>query len=182
MHTLRSKGFLPELRIEGVGAPEMSELPPILRVLLVQDGTVTKTLEAWFWEPIMVVPTRQEVLVWTDAEIDLPLESGCPVLLREVGIIGRQSGRCYCRATSHIMTSRLPDGLGERLLSGEIGIGELLRDRELETYRELRSVFWLPDDASGDDCLGRSYLIHLNHAPVILIREHFPLSVYQSCA
>ncbi len=179
MKTLRSKGFLPELRIEGAGAPELANLPAILRVLLIQDGTVTKTLEAWFWEFMAVALREQSVTVWQSGpDLGFPLEANSRVLLRKVDIQGQSSGRVYCSATSHILISKLPDGLGERLLSGEIGIGELLRDRELETYRELKSVFWVPGSPDSSGSLGRSYLIHLGHTPVMRIEEHFPLAMY----
>ncbi len=52
MTLFNSKGWMPEstLSATDVTAVDFAALPPILRTLLVTDGTVTKTLEAYFSE------------------------------------------------------------------------------------------------------------------------------------
>ena len=44
----------------------MADLPPFLRSLLITDGTVTKTLEAYFWEPVQVQVLKQQELRITE--------------------------------------------------------------------------------------------------------------------
>ena len=53
----KSKGYVPggiitNSRHENL---DIEAMPPFLRTLLVTDGTVTKSLEAFFWEPVVVV-------------------------------------------------------------------------------------------------------------------------------
>jgi chorismate-pyruvate lyase len=172
--SLKSKGFIPELFFDK-HSPQLADLPAILRVLVVQDGTVTKTLEAYFWEPMQVIPQAQQEITWESSDPDLPFPLGSQLLQRNVEISGQDSGEIFCRASSLILLSALPHGVAEGLIAQDIGIGEILRDRELETYRELMSIYWLQD---APDTLARSYLIHINQAPVIFIREYFPLSAY----
>ncbi len=138
----RAKGYAAEARIEGDGhSLAFAELPPVLRVLLLQDGTVTKTLEAFFWEPVAIRTIDQRM---AELGVGTPLP-GCEpdrlVLHRRVEIVGEVSQRLFCQATSLVRTDQLPDSVAEKLIAGRIGIGELLRDRGLETYRELESIY-----------------------------------------
>ena len=52
----RCDGYVPQgtIRDSWGHAIPLAELPPFLRALLVTDGTVTKILEAYFWEPVVV--------------------------------------------------------------------------------------------------------------------------------
>lgn len=68
------------------------------------------------------------------------------------------------------------------ILRGKLGIGELLRDRRLETYREMLNY---GSEAAGalsdrlgtrkeDPLLFRHYRILTKHRPAILVTEKFP--------
>lgn len=175
--TLRSKGFSRLAVIDSpTGSVPLSQVPPLLRVLLAQDGTVTRTLEAYFWEPIAVLADEQDLV---SSSLDCPLagvERGTELLQRSVRIVGESSQRLYCLASSLIRIDALPHGLAEKLLSGKIGIGELLRDRELETFRELEKLF-VPESPGGH--IARAYQIHLNRQPVIRVLESFPTQAFR---
>jgi hypothetical protein len=113
----RAKGYAAAARIEGGGVSlEFSKLPPLLRVLLLQDGTVTKTLEAYFWEPVTIITLAQQMDVLGDDVIP-----GCGadmvVLHRQVEIAGDTSGRLYCLASSLVRTDLLPDSIAARLIA-----------------------------------------------------------------
>ena len=164
----------------------MASLPPFLRTLLVTDGTVTKSLEAYFWEPVAVENLGQEVVPLARDTPWLGLERGAEVLHRRVRLVGGHSGTVYAHAESRIRLTRLPADLRDELRQGRIGIGELLRECGLETYRELLDfgvgpvqglahVFTVPDET----LVHRTYRIAVGHQPAILITEHFPLSVYR---
>ena len=58
----RSRGFIEGGIVHNCekAAMDMEALPPFLRTLLVTDGTVTKSLEAFFWENIKVEMRMQE--------------------------------------------------------------------------------------------------------------------------
>lgn len=173
------KGSLPRPHLNGIN---FEEIAPLLRALLVTDGTVTKFLEVFLWEPIQVKRILQ-----ADAIIDhdipwLEIKSGMSVLKRQVLLRGATSRKIYTFAESLIRVDRLWDGLREDLLQGRLGVGELLRDKRMETYRELlttgrekvarlSSVLNLEP---GDPLLYRSYRIFNRHLPVILITEKFP--------
>lgn len=183
----RSKGFSPSWTIGGENKQRLSmeDLSPFLRTLLVTDGTVTTSLAAYHWEPITVDTISQEVKQ-TSADIDwLSLGSGQDVLARKVRLRGANTGRIYVRAFSVICLSLIPEELRSQLLAQKLGIGELIRDCGLETYRELcefgmadsLSSFNGPEDTNSAH-IYRTYRIMLNNRPTILVTEFFPLNMY----
>jgi chorismate-pyruvate lyase len=175
--SFRCDGFLRGGAIpsaDGGGLP-LTGLPPFLRALLVTDGTVTKTLEAYFWEPVVVDTLAQGLVT---AERDIPwvdVVAGDQVLSRQAQLRGADSGRIYAEAFSVIRTERIPIAFRQRLIDREIGIGVLIRDSGLESYREVLEV---GAAASGGAEVFRTYRIIIDHAPVILITETFPVSLY----
>lgn len=164
----------------------METLPPFLRTLLVADGTVTKSLEAYFWEQIEVENLGQAPATLLVAAPWLNLAAGATVLERRVRLRGMESGRVYAYAQSLIKLEALPEHLRADLQQGRIGIGELLRERGLETYREILDVGesiepQLKDVFGFDpgDLIYRTYRIVIQHQPAIQITEKFPCSVYR---
>jgi chorismate-pyruvate lyase len=170
----RCDGFLRNGAIAAAdgGTLPLVELPPFLRALLVTDGTVTKILEAYFWEPVMVDTLAQGLVI---AERDIPwveVTAGDEVLTRRAQLRGADSGRRYADAFSVIRIERIPEAFRQRLIDREIGIGVLIRDSGLESYREVLEV-----GGAGDEVF-RTYRINIDHAPVILITETFPVALY----
>ncbi len=172
-----------------VNGLDFNKIPSLLRTLLVTDGTVTKLLEAYCWEPIKVETLFQgEVVLDTDLpELDTPV--GTAVLKRQVVLHGLRSNKIYIYAESFIRTDRLWKGVREELLTGRLGIGELLHDRRLETYREvlrvgreevgdLASVLNLKKMYAKEPMLFRSYRIFHGQQPIMLITEKFPVSQF----
>jgi chorismate-pyruvate lyase len=157
-------------------------MDPFLRVLLVTDGTVTKFLEAYLWEPISVERCLQEE---TLLKHDVPLlgvKKGESAILRRILLRGARTGKVYTFAESLVRIHLLEENIQKDLLEGRLGIGELLRDRRLETYREilefgkekageeLASYFKIKSD---DPIYYRRYRITIKGMPVILITERF---------
>lgn len=165
----------------------VDKLPPILRVLLSADGTVTKSIEAYFWEPIDVENLGQGAVRLARALPALELTHGAEVIERRVRLRGRDSGDVYAYAESTLALALLPPKAREDLLARRLGIGELLRERGLETYREILDVgseddVQLPElfgEDAGETLIYRSYRIFLNHRPAILVTEKFPLALYR---
>ncbi len=184
----RSSGYLPDDHIQGSSGHwfDMGALPPFLRTLLVTDGTVTKGLEAYFWEPVDVKPLGQEVIALEKPIEGLAVVSGDSALQREVSLMGRQSDRCYASARSYLALRQLPGDLAEAMVAGEIGIGELLREKGVETYREIISVDFIERGQSNDallapfedDLVSRSYRIRVGGTPAIVVTEYFPVMLY----
>jgi len=182
---LRSEGYLGDAQIQrpdGQWMP-MESLPPLLRTLLVTDGTVTKVLEAFFWEPVNVSALELNV---KRAEREIPwleLDIGEEVLARKVRLIGQHSGRLFTEAFSAIKLAEFDPSLREALVQGHVGIGVLLRESGLETYREIMAVgmeYGEDENSSGVEDLRvyRTYRITRDKKPVILIRESFPCRLY----
>ncbi len=185
----RSSGYLADgtiPRTDG-GREPLAALPPFLRTLLVTDGTVTKSLEAYFWEPVTVRPIRHAIAPLTAPEPGLAAAPGASVLHREVCLSGRESGRCYACARSVLALDELAPRLRAGVVEGRIGIGELLREQGVETYREIFDLLWLPDGAPRDallaglagDVVARAYRIRVGGSPAIVVREFFPLALYR---
>ena len=183
----RCEGFLRDGAIPRQGGPDLplADLPPFLRALLVTDGTVTKTLEAYFWEPVEV-QTLQQDLVPAERPIDwIGVRPGDRVLIRRARLRGTDSARVYASAFSVIRTELIPEAFRRRLIDREIGIGVLIRDSGLESYREVLEV-GLDQSREGDDSEApagtelvlRTYRIIIERAPVILITEGFPLPLF----
>ncbi len=166
---------------------DLAQVPPLLRALLVTDGTVTKFLEAYLWEPIRVEKLFQEDILMDHDLPWLDLKSGDPVLKRKIVLRGLFTGHVYTFAESIVRVDRLWDGLREDLLTGRLGMGELLRDRRMETYREVLSVdrdvagqWAAPLEVSPQESiLRRSYRIFTQQRPTILIQEVFPEQLFR---
>lgn len=154
-------------------------LPPFLRALLVTDGTVTKILEAYFWEPVVVDTLRQEFIVAEAAIAWIEIAAGDPIMVRRARLRGADSGEHYAHAFSVIRTELIPPHFRQRLIDREIGIGALIRDSGLESYREVMEVGIEPADHGAlSDGVFRTYRIIIAGKPVILITETFPLLLY----
>lgn len=165
----------------------LSMLPPFLRVLLCTDGTVTRSLEAYFWEPIDV-----DVLSHGHAtsEHDYPalgVAAGDSLVRRRVLLRGRITRSIYAFAESVMHRDGLSATLKRELIDERKGIGELLRDRRLETYRELGDIRrceakqWAAYlEVSADaHVMIRSYRIFHAGQATIQIEEVFPEARFQ---
>ncbi len=183
----RCDGFLRDgaIRRRGGGLVALEALPPFLRALLVTDGTVTKILEAFFWEPVNVLTQRQEFIAAERAIPWIRVAAGDRVLVREAHLRGADSDTLYATAFSVIRTEHIPAEFRQRLINREIGIGVLIRDSGLESYREVMEMEMASDgdavstDFGTQDTLLRTYRIIIGSEPVILITESFPVSLYR---
>lgn len=182
---LRSDGYLDDAKIRRPDGSTLSvqDLPPLLRTLLVTDGTVTKVLEAYFWEPVKVHALHLEVV---RAECPIPwlsLAAGGEVLSRKVQLIGERSATLYTEAFSVVRLDLFAAPLRQALVDGKVGIGVLLRESGLETYREIMAVGVetpVTNSPPDDDWVYRTYRITRDQKPAILIRESFPWRTYDT--
>ncbi len=184
----RSSGFLAEdiIVTESGIKLDLSTIPSFLRTLLVTDGTVTKSLEAWFWEKVKIEPMSNQIEVLDDIVQGLEVDSGDKILRREVVLKGVTSSTIYATARSNVSLKYLPDEISEALEKGEIGIGELLREKGVETYRDIFNINYFSSLSKKDsllsilkaDVLSRSYRIRVNGYPAIIVTEFFPIDIY----
>lgn len=165
---------------------DIGAIPPFLRVLLVTDGTVTKSLEAYFWEKVTVENLGQSPLTVTDDVDWVAIKKGEVALQREVRLVGTESGTVYAYAKSLLRLEFLPSQVKNDLLEGRIGIGELLRERGLETYREILDMGREIDESLAPvfnathcgELLYRTYRVIMKGEPTILITEKFPYRLF----
>jgi chorismate-pyruvate lyase len=165
------------------------QFPPLLRILLITDGTVTKTLEAYYWERVSVDQLAQETINTPEPIAALHVKIGEEILTREVRLRGNNTGNIYAFAASQIRLNLLPDTVREGLLVGKIGIGELILEYGLETYREiqelgivLENTYSHLDDANNPSLqkvVYRSYRIMIAHQPTLVVTEKFPWQLYE---
>jgi len=188
----RSSGYLTKSIIETDSGSsfDLTELPSFLRTLLVTDGTVTKSLEAWFWEKVKIEPVSNNLEVLNYDVAGLEVERGDKVLNREVVLKGEQSNNIFATARSTVSLKYLPSEIVSALEKGEIGIGELLREKGIETYRDIFNINYfsiLPHNdhllfSMQSDVLSRSYRIRVNGYPAIKVTEFFPINIYKEKA
>ncbi len=185
----RSNGYLADDLIQSSDGGQflITDLPGFLRTLLVADGTVTKTLEAWFWEPVSVTPLRQAIKILVADLPELEAEAGDEVLEREVCLTGGESQQHYACARSVLAINQLSVEMRTALLEGRMGIGELLREQGVETYREIVALDYIRKGSTqdeilntfSDDLVSRSYRIRVGGVPAILVTEYFPVGTYR---
>jgi chorismate-pyruvate lyase len=155
------------------------------RVLLVIDGTVTKFLEAYALEPIEIVRISQ-ISRPLPADHDwLQAPKGTTVFARQVLLRGRYTATVYAYASSLIVRDRLQEVVQQDLEVDGKGLGHILRESRLETYREVVWYDWedlddLPDafrQLTKDAFLSRTYRVIGGGQPLMLIHEKFPSSI-----
>jgi chorismate-pyruvate lyase len=116
------------------------------------------------------------------AEAEIPwidISAGSRIMVRSARLRGADSGAQYAHAFSVIRTERIPAHFRRRLVDREIGIGALIRDSGLESYREVMEVGVEHSDGDASDGVFRTYRIIIAGEPVILITETFPLALYR---
>lgn len=167
-------------------------LPSTLRLLLATDGTVTKSLEALFWEPVSVDLDRQVWVTnpppWSENQAE-----ATTLLDRQVFLVGRQSNNVYSFAKSYINTGCLDDRLQKALLNERMGIGELLRSFYYEQYRKITDLGWYSPQKSvsgfnqgslnpvlTQPCVYRTYTVTSQRLTLMQITEYFPVDLFSS--
>jgi chorismate-pyruvate lyase len=161
-------------------AVRVAQLPPVQRLLLTTDGTMTTALATLVDEPIGVRMIRQHTAVLAESDDELSLWAGGEVLDRQVLLHGADSGTPLLFGVSRIVTSRLPLAARAALIGGDVPIGLVLRAYEIETFRLPLSV---GVKAASDEAachLGaapvcwRRYLIKTGGRPLMSVDEQFP--------
>jgi chorismate-pyruvate lyase len=158
-------------------------LPPILRVLLATDGTVTKSMESYFWQPVSVdVLSHGSVNADHDVK-ELDLCKGDSVLKRNVVLRLVNNDQPVVFAESYVRVDRLWASVQDDLIQGRLGIGEVLNNRRTSQYRHIFNIWREPAGAlSGPlhvsaDCelVCRSYSITTDGTAIMVITEKFVL-------
>ena len=158
------------------------DLDPVQRVLLTTDGTVTQILEAFTGEPMRLVKILQQIVTLDSPMPDLNAPDGELVMHRKILLRGAVSQTNYLFAEAHVALDRLDPHMKHSLVDSHMPLGLLLRERRLETFREILS--WGIALAGGlagyfqiseaDSLVFRTYRIISEGHPLMLISEHLP--------
>jgi chorismate-pyruvate lyase len=157
-------------------------IEPFQRAILTIDGTVTKFIEAYMMEPVVIVRLAQETRQLPSYHPWLEAAQGTDVIAREVLLQGEYSRRIYAYAVSLLAADQLPPDIKQQLKPGGEGIGRIIINNRMESFRDIlwygkEHVPQLPDaikHLEGVDFISRTYRIIVNKKPVMLINEKFP--------
>lgn len=165
---------------------QLFELPRFLRVLVMTDGTVTKSLAAYFGENIEVQTLSQSMESLGAPLALLDKAAGDSILRRKVRLHGARTGVDYAYADTFLDVDRISLPLQQGLHCGVLGVGELLREKGMETYREV--LEWggcaAPSDVfatklSTEEWVRRTYSIASGGHTLMQITEYFPIPVFR---
>jgi chorismate-pyruvate lyase len=170
-------------RPSGLMDIEPRDLSPLLRGLLVIDGTVTTFIEAYAMEPIEIERISQETTSLAEDHRWLAVPAGEEIVNRKVALLGSDSGRLYAFAESLIVVSRLDAPIQRGLEQEPGGLGRILVDSELESRREglwygHERIAELPErvrELCEGEFLTRTYRLIAGGVPLMTITERFPL-------
>jgi chorismate-pyruvate lyase len=170
------------MKLDFEHSPDFPGLSPVLRVLLVTDGTVTRTLEAYFGEAIEVDVLDHAETTSAAPYPQIDIAVGDHILHRYVRLLGKVTRRVYAVAESVAALDHISEQMRRQLIQEHKGIGELLREGRLETYRDLLTANlttasrWAEDlqVAATAGVVTRDYRIYQGGRAVLLIREIFP--------
>lgn len=179
---------IPFVGVSSEDTPRLARAPQFLRVLLATDGTVTKSIEAYFLESIEVVLLGHVFVEVEQGSAELDVSPGDSVLRRHVLLRGADTRLVYAIAESSIAYQLLPAETRRKLVDERQGIGELVRDTRMETYREILSISsanagrWAASLEVGEDALvfSRRYKIFHEKRAIVYIQEVFPECRFQS--
>ena len=162
-------------------------LTPFQRGLLVTDGTVTRFIETYTFDPVEVVLVQQKRQTLSSDHNWLQVPAGEEVISRQVTLQTHPKQKVspiiHTYADSLIVVQRLPKSILNGLESDKQGLGGLLRCSGLETRREL---LWCGIETSTDlpaaikhlegvTFISRTYRVFTDQVPLMLINEKFPL-------
>lgn len=173
-------GYMPQRCVDPASGTMFYDLHPVLRALLIADGTVTMAIEAIYREPIKVETAAQRMLRFPESLSLLETKGAYDFLYREVELLGHHSGKHYVKAFSLLKLESLSQSLRERLLSKEVGMGVVLRSATQGSFRQVVHI------GMGDLGLNqreryvhRTYSVSIANVPAILITEVFDLLAFK---
>lgn len=134
-------------------------IPPLLLVVLVQNGMLESLLQ---------------LILKNDIEVDIRLQKKRGSLLfRKVQIRSRLDGELIVYAKSKIMTKNLPEALLDRIIEGKEGVGSIIEDLGIETFRKINVIGY----SRKEGALYRIYDIYIHRRLAITITEYFPIDL-----
>jgi chorismate-pyruvate lyase len=135
------------------------KIPPLLLVVIIQNGVLESILHLLVRNAIKINIVSQR-------------ESGS-MLYRKICVRKKPDGAIIMHAESRIETKNLPSVLLDGIFEGEKGIGCLIENLRVETFRSIKNI--------GYDrrrrAIYRIYDIYIKTHPAITIKEYFPIDL-----
>ena len=135
------------------------KIPPLLLVVIIQNGVLESILQ---------------LLVRNAIEVDVvgQKESGS-VLYRKICVRKKPEGIVIMHAESRIETKNLPTVLLDGIFEGEKGIGSLIENLRIETFRHIKNIGF----DRRQKAIYRIYEIYIRKQLAITIKEYFPIGL-----
>lgn len=159
-------------------------MDPILRILLMSDGSTTALLQALWLSPIRVEVVRQEELPLDSPTAEfLKVGLGATALAREAWLTANSRRLVY--ASSMILLEGLSRPLLQAVSDRQKPLGLLFHEAGQPVVRDRLQIAWVsdssmlnvPDEAAGKPVWLRRYRLNLGTQPglkpLALIQEQF---------
>lgn len=151
------------------------------RLMLITDGRITDIVQAYSGETVEAVKLHQELTIKSDRS-SLQLERQYQIMERSILLQGTRSKTNYLYADSQIVLERLDPAIRNELIFTRQPIGKLLRENQVETYREIIDCGIEPasrlaqyfDIDPASQIIYRTYNVLIKRLPVLQITEKFP--------
>lgn len=176
-------GYMPDKQLGG--GQLFFELHPVIRALMIADGTVTMAIEAIYREPIDVIVKHQAMQSLPQSNALLNVAANKELYYRQVELKGKNSAKCYVKAYSLIKREALNENLWRKLKNKEVGMGVVLRSAAQGSFRKVLHIGrggleqGKKNDKS-DSHVHRTYSVNINDRPCMLITEVFDLKAFES--
>ena len=135
------------------------KIPPTLLIVILQNGVLESVLQVLVQNEIEVIILGQK-------------ESGS-VLYRKICVRNKLDGVVIMHAESKIKTNNLPILLLDRIIEGKKGIGSLIENLRIETFRHVKEIGF----DRRQRAVYRIYDIYIRKQLAITIKEYFPIDL-----
>jgi chorismate-pyruvate lyase len=134
-------------------------IPPLLLIVIMQNGILESILQLLVRNDIEVIVLRQSTFG--------------SVIRRKICVRRKIGGELVMHAESRIKTKNLPISLLEGIVKGEMGIGSLIENLRVETFRNIKDIGF---DRS-QRAIYRIYDVYIRKQRAITIKEYFPIDI-----
>ena len=135
------------------------KIPLPLVIVIIQNGVLESLLQLLTGNDIEIIVLRQT-------------ESGS-VLYRKICVKKKLDGLVIMHAESKIKTKYLPITLRDKIIKGEGGIGSLIENLRIETFKQIKNIGF--DQRQRE--IYRIYDIYIRKQLAITIKENFPVDL-----
>jgi chorismate-pyruvate lyase len=134
-------------------------IPLPLVIVIIQNGVLESILQLLVGNDIEIIVLRQR--------------ESRSVLYRKICVKKKLDGVVIMHAESKIKTKFLPITLRDKIIEGEGGIGSLIENLRIETFRQIKNIGF--DKRQRE--IYRIYDIYIRKQLAITIKEYFPVDL-----